>query len=379
MEIPGLKSSATTYPIAIIIATLMLCKNVVATEDLSAYQVASFQTPDDVSKFDHFAIHARTGNIYIGATNYVHHLYSDFEFGQTVSTTSQCATIGGRCINHNKVLVIDYEAQKIITCGSENEGRCQMRNLADISISLDNINSVAASASLSTEVMIARGPFGQNMLYVAATYDPKRYGIGSVTPIARRSIRSYGDALLASDAEIFFTPAAIYNKPFMISYMGVFNWRQYVHFATIQRVDYDPFPFISTSGYVSKLNRVCQGSKDFKSFTEIILECRGSLQDRPYNLVQSVHVGKPGNFLADYFDMLNITEEEDGLLYAVFAHSTEPESYQPTNSSAICVFKMADIEEKFSEAIYGCLRNGSDFGLAYVRDNNCPAFPVSII
>ena len=339
--------------------------------DLSAYLLASFQSEHDNSIFNNFAVNEYTGEVYIGATNYLHHLKSNLALQKSVAT-NQC---GDRCKNHNKILVIDYEADKIITCGSEIEGRCQFRNLNEISASLENGNTVAPSALLSAKAIITRGPgFGQSMLYVGATYDPTRYGIGMVTPIARRSIRSYGDALLASEAEIFFKSSVINTKPFMISYMGVFDWNRYTHFVTIQKLDHNPLPFGGDVGYHSKINRVCQESNNFDSFSEVVLECRGK-NDNIYNLVQSVHIGKPGPLLSE---SLNITER-DKILYGVFARSLDEYSYEASNSSAICIFKMADIDAAFSEAVYGCLRNGSDFQLQYLKNSECAGFKVSQI
>ncbi|XP_072025391.1 plexin-A3-like, partial [Amphiura filiformis] len=336
--------------------------------DLSAYRVAQFLNEDGNSKFDKFVINANTGDIYIGATNRIYHVKSNFALKEFVQTNGQC---GDRCINHNKILLISYESQKLIVCGSEIEGRCQMRSLQDISVSLENGNTVVPSKMLSTEAIIARGPTGGNMLYIGATYDPTRYGIGKVTPIARRTIWAYGDALLASDAEIFFTSSVATNpKPFMINYMDSYDWKGYTHFVTIQQTDYNPLPYLADSNYVSKVSRVCQASKNFDAFTEVVLECQGQ-SGGAYNLVQSVRVGKPGLLLAE---SMNVTENED-ILYGVFARSVKKDGYEPSNSTSICIYKMADIDAAFAEAVYGCLRNGSEYELEYVKNSHCPRFP----
>ena len=68
-------------------------------------------------------------------------------------------------------------------------------------------------------------------------------------------------------------------------------------------------------------------------------------------------------------DSLNIDSTDD-LLYAVFSDES---------SSALCVYKMSDVQHKFEEAVLECLK-GTSTGTAnsYLDDSMCREFPVPV-
>ena len=50
----------------------------------------------------------------------------------------------------------------------------------------------------------------------------------------------------------------------------------------------------------------------------------------------------------------------------------------PSNQSALCVYKLEDIEERFIDGIFGCLDVGGDYTLTYAANTVCPDLDVSI-
>lgn len=84
--------------------------------------------------------------VYIGGRNRLYQLTSDLEVVATVKTgENQNDSIGD---NINKVLLIDYSSNSLITCAS-NRGQCSTRNLQNISLPEQNVVSAIVSTSES--------------------------------------------------------------------------------------------------------------------------------------------------------------------------------------------------------------------------------------
>lgn len=185
--------SHVTILLAVCLILLGLLSSVVSAEwqgDLSSYHIASFSNPhpprplNDPSgnhnaKFNHFTLSGPDGAVYVGAVNYLYRLDSSLNLLQNVST---CQELGeDRCdifTNYNKILILDNQ-NRLITCGSENGGKCQFRNPDDLTDVLFQPGpNVAGFGELSTVSLIAPGtdgplgpgPDGGDWLYVAVTY-----------------------------------------------------------------------------------------------------------------------------------------------------------------------------------------------------------------
>lgn len=100
--------------------------------------------------------------------------------------------------------------------------------------------------------------------------------------------------------------------------------------------------------YVTKLIRVCQNDSNFFSYTEIPIECRDS--EQKYNFVQAAYLSKSGDNLE-----LSEIDKQDDMLYAIFA-----KDHSSLNNSALCVYSLKSIRQKFVENIQSCF-NGNGF------------------
>ncbi len=340
---------------------------------LPAYELFSYTVPFDCDlcdpKFNHFVIHNTTGHVYLGASNNVVHLDSSYQEIKTVPTFIECSDGVDRedCINHNKLLIIHYgSTEKLITCGNYNEGKCQMRETNDIAMFYEpesSIAKVAAPDDLSTVYTIAPGEATrvgiEDMLYVGAT-DPDET---QVPVYSRRRLNG-------NLAEILDYPNnnnLDLTSSFTVNYKDAFDFNGFTYFVTNQLFDISASVDLH-SDVISKVNRVCQDISHLDSFAEVVIECKGSTNGDNYNLIQAVHLTTVGSDLAN---SLSISPNEQ-VLIGLFAKSVAPTEFTAANQSALCVFKLDDIEMKFLQAIAACLDSSDDeHGLAYITGRSC--------
>ena len=159
------------------------------------------------------------------------------------------------------------------------------------------------------------------------------------------------------------------RKPFQFNYVAGFSYDGFTYFITFQEEDF------YSNIFVSKMNRVCQTSPTFDSYTEITLQCQGS-DGSVYKMVQAAHIGPAGQDLAVSLGL----NAEDMVLYAVFAKNegADGTSDVPIDQSALCVYKMSDILNAFKEAVRGCIKDGDEYSVKYLEGSICPALSVSM-
>ncbi|XP_033647409.1 plexin-A4-like [Asterias rubens] len=387
--------SHMTILLAVCLILLGLLSSVVSAEwqgDLSSYHIASFSNPhpprplNDPSgnhnaKFNHFTLSGPDGAVYVGAVNYLYRVDSSLNLLQNVST---CQELGeDRCdtfTNYNKILILDNQ-NRLITCGSENGGKCQFRNPDDLTdVLFQPYPNVAGFEELSTVSLIAPGtdgpmgpgPDGGDWLYVAVTYSNEEVGYPEIPPVSRRVLSA--DALLVSPAGTGFSSFTVFDtsnlkNPIHITYVTGFSYDGFTYFITFQEEDF------YSNIFVSKMNRVCQTSPTFDSYTEITLQCQGS-DGSVYKMVQAAHIGPAGQDLAVSLGL----NAEDMVLYAVFAKNegADGTSDVPIDQSALCVYKMSDILDAFKEAVRGCIQDGDDYSVQHLEGSICPSLSVSM-
>ena len=335
-----------------IVPILLVVVHATCGLDLGVYQTAQFTNPVSSSEFTKFTRHNETGTIYLGASDALFQLGSDFVRTQSVDTSiGECEDNVVSCPNYNKILVIDYTNNRLITCGSENYhegavGTCNLRDINDISTVLhtDN-NNVVTPGLLTTEAIIAPGP-NSEYLYVATTYHERN---GNPYLISRRLLMGGASVKLAANHYTSLHTSNVDYVTLTINFIYTFLIYDFTYFVTHQRQE-------ESGDFISKISRVCHGDSNnyLNSFTEITLECQG--QDGTiYNLIQAAHVGPAGPDLAASMGISNGTD----VFYGVFAKSEDAVDSVPSMQSALCVFKMEDIEAALFEAVAGCFGRNS--------------------
>jgi len=335
-------------------------------------------------QFINIAVDKITGLVYIGGVNKLFQLSPNLEHIMSTVTGPQldspfcsplndCPAYRASKNSVNKALLIDYTHSQLISCGSLFQGTCSVRNLKNISIvEQENREMVVANdATSSTVAFIAPGPPNPpitKVLYVGVTYSgigPYRSEVPAVSSRALDSNRlmQVAQTAVTTGTRMFVNSLARGRYP--INYISGFHSEGFSYFLTTQMKKTSPSP------YHSKLVRVCQDDSDYYSYTEIPIQCISDQDSEDYTLVQAAHVGKPGSDLAAE---LGVTTEDD-VLFAVFSTPDTLEGLstsKPGNKSALCVYSLKSIMQKFMTNIQKCFSGEGSRGLDFISPSlNC--------
>ncbi|XP_072027469.1 hepatocyte growth factor receptor-like [Amphiura filiformis] len=382
-------------PSLVTFVTFILCMNHLVQLTLSVVPpqivpntVTQFSISDS-NKLQHIAVHENTKNVYIGAQNMVYQLDENLNLDSQQNwmtagvQTTQCPP--ENCepeTNDNKVLLIDYENEFLLSCGSLHDGTCVLHGLDSVSNVQGRINSNLANDSIAVgETVVAY--FGQfrtddisyNALYVASTYEdnpPSNSIIQHAVATKRLSQTNDGQwqlKLAYEDATLTrFTYTDLLNdeikRNFKIKYIDGFSIPDdlgpgFSYFLTVQREDIDQ------PRYITKIARICQEDKGYLSYTELTLRCRSSTGVN-YRLLQAAYVGKAGAHLVNSGDYTS----DDYFLYAVFSDSVNHDatSTEPTDRSALCIYSIPAIDDRIRQGIQDCFNlDRQDRGLKHIE------------
>lgn len=337
--------------------------------------VANWNTPNETVTLQHMATDPMSGRVYIGAVNWLFQFDGSLRLEQSVQTGPVSDNImcfpGGVCPeseptdNSNKLLLVDESSRRLLVCGSVYQGACRRRELDDIARSEDLVPLPVAANDADSSTVAFIGParykgFPYRALYVATTNSRLGPYRDSVPAICSRSLE---DGRLFSVIEhSFLTISRVdissqLRDYYLVNYVDGFHSGDYIYFATVQLSSY--LRALAEYGHVSRLARVCVSDAKYDSYVETTLQCLGA-DGRDYNLLQDAHLVR--------------TEPAD-LLVGVFAASAD-HTDQSSGRSAVCVFSMADVEQRFTENIHLCY-NGTvpSRDMDYIAGGveNCPA------
>ncbi|XP_071500937.1 plexin-B2-like [Diadema antillarum] len=321
---------------------------------LSSYLVSSFSSPNPRLPFRLMAVDNTTGDVYIGAEEEIYHLGPDFILRETVEVglcnISRSSYFGEQ--DKNRLLVIaPAPTERLITCGTC-DGYCETRKLS-------NITDAETYYDVDEKTVVRRE-------------DAPMVGVVAVSAFPQRSQYLFTGISLTQTAD----------KPVSKLDITSFNPVQSITMGQLPDVNYVQAIFITQYVYyVIKLQavnvpveavmgRLCVDTADtnFESYTQIQLKCTDHTGSN-YNVIQTAHIGPAGSQLAD---SLSINSTDD-VMYAVFTNG----SSSPVQS-ALCLYKMSDIQEKFTEAVVGCITCESDCGgrsIDYLQSSQCGAAP----
>ena len=378
-----------------ICSTLCLCSGSVveATHHHMSHEppiYASYSTHNKTVNFTHIAYDPTSGHLYVGATNWIYQFNSNFTMEVAVQTgpirdsplcsPGDCSGVDDLFIpptnNINKVLVIDSFSKMLIACGSVHQGSCQRHSLRDIGQREELVTVPVASNDENSSTVALVGPakyYGQHtvpVLYVAATNSRLGPYRDMVPAISSRSLES---GKLFNIIEKSFTDSARVDISsnlrdyYLVKYVYGFYSNDFIYFATVQRKSH--LRALEEWGYISRLARLCVSDAGFHTYTEVTLQCIAP-DGTDFNLLQDAVVTKAGNDLADDLKI----ERGSQVLIGVFSTSVDHSS-KPAQNSAICVYPIAEVEQKFTENIHLCY-NGSVLtrNMDYIAGsvNECP-------
>lgn len=273
---------------------------------------SSFSTPNQAINITHVTYDPLYDTVYLGATNTIYQLSgADLkeQYTQTTGPVFDNPACGiSECHgyedfmkptqNVNKILVIDYQHRKLLSCGSTKQGACrryQLNNIAQkedlISMAVaandDNSSTYAfiaparytydpSTTSMPTSSHINGSQQQQQVLYVAATYTKVGQSRDLLVPAIGTRTLDDGPNLLKLYENSFLDSARIdinshLRDYFLVNYLYGFASTNYIYFVTVQKKatsrDYEEL------GYHTRLARICITDSSYNSYTEVDLKC----------------------------------------------------------------------------------------------------------
>uniref|UniRef100_A0A2K6KZI9 Plexin-A1 n=1 Tax=Rhinopithecus bieti TaxID=61621 RepID=A0A2K6KZI9_RHIBE len=350
----------------------------------------------------HLVVHEQTGEVYVGAVNRIYKLsgnltllrahvtgpVEDNEKCYPPPSVQSCPHGLGSTDNVNKLLLLDYAANRLLACGSASQGICQFLRLDDL-FKLGEphhrkehyLSSVREAGSMAG-VLIAGPPGqGQAKLFVGTPIDGKSEYFPTLS--SRRLMANeedadmfgfvYQDEFVSSQLKI---PSDTLSKfpAFDIYYVYSFRSEQFVYYLTLQLDTQLTSPDAAGEHFfTSKIVRLCVDDPKFYSYVEFPIGCEQAGVE--YRLVQDAYLSRPGRALAR---QLGLAEDED-VLFTVFAQG-QKNRVKPPKESALCLFTLRAIKEKIKERIQSCYRGEGKLSLPWLlnKELGCINSPLQI-
>lgn len=336
----------------------------------------------------HLVVHEQTGEVYVGAVNRIYKLsgnltllrahvtgpVEDNEKCYPPPSVQSCPHGLGSTDNVNKLLLLDYAANRLLACGSASQGICQFLRLDDL-FKLGEphhrkehyLSSVREAGSMAG-VLIAGPPGqGQAKLFVGTPIDGKSEYFPTLS--SRRLMANeedadmfgfvYQDEFVSSQLKI---PSDTLSKfpAFDIYYVYSFRSEQFVYYLTLQLDTQLTSPDAAGEHFfTSKIVRLCVNDPKFYSYVEFPIGCEQAGVE--YRLVQDAYLSRPGQALAK---QLGLAEDEE-VLFTVFAQG-QKNRVKPPKESALCLFTLRAIKEKIKERIQSCYRGEGKLSLPWL-------------
>ncbi|XP_044532111.1 plexin-A1 [Gracilinanus agilis] len=348
----------------------------------------------------HLVVHNKTGEVYVGAVNRIYKLSSNLTLLRTHVTgpvddnekcypppsVQSCPHGLVTTNNVNKLLLVDYAANRLIACGSTSQGICQFLRLDDLfklgephhrkEHYLSSVNESGTMSGVLIEV-----PGGHDKLFIGTPIDGKSEYFPTLS--SRKLMENeenaemfgfvYQDEFVSSQLKI---PSDTLSKfpAFDIYYVYSFSSEQFVYYLTLQ-LDTQLTSPDSTGEqfFTSKIVRLCVDDPKFYSYVEFPIGCvQGGVE---YRLVQDAYLSKPGRALAR---QLGLSEAED-VLFTVFAQG-QKNRVKPPKESVLCLFTLKKIKDKIKERIQSCYRGEGKLSLPWLlnKELGCINSPLQI-
>uniref|UniRef100_A0A672N3R0 Plexin-A1 n=1 Tax=Sinocyclocheilus grahami TaxID=75366 RepID=A0A672N3R0_SINGR len=371
--------------------------------ELRRVNLSSFRTftPPE-GGLTHLVVHDKTGEVYVGAVNWIYKLSSNLTklrshvTGPVVDNekcypppgVQSCPHELSQTSNVNKLLLLDSGQNRLIACGSTSQGICQFLRLDDL-FKLGEphhrkehyLSSVSEAGTMSGVVISGTQGEDRGKLFVGTPIEGKSEYFPTLS--SRKLMANeenaemfsfvYQDEFVSSQLKI---PSDTLSKfpTFDIYYVYGFSSEQFIYYLTLQLDTQLTSPDASGEQFfTSKIVRLCVDDPKFYSYVEFPIGC--TKDGVEYRLVQDAYLSRPGAKLAR---SLGISEQEE-VLFTVFAQGQKNRA-KPPKESALCLFTLRKIKEKIKERIQSCYRGEGKLSLPWLlnKELNCINSPLQI-
>lgn len=332
-----------------------------------------FSSTDAVFEFTNIAIEKRLySQIYIGARNHLYQLSSDLEMLSNPIITGpvrnnvvcNCKRPTQLTDNINKLLLIDHQNNRIITCGSVEEGLCDLRELGNLqrklnSQSISDVSPsqhVAAPGNLSTVGFLVPSKKRDVHLYVGSSKteeDIKNYkGYTNYFTISNRTLpidNLSEDMFKSGDGSAYkiAMKQQYANRNFRITFIDAFFNEITGYFVMHHPSSVDSDESVETS-YISQF--CLEDWPSMSSYHELPLEC--NVKGIKYTKAVASQVAEIGSILQR---RLHLSSSGDSHSMKVLFISFVQSNGRP--GSAVCMFPLQTIEQLFSSTVRQCLNS----------------------
>ncbi|XP_077074737.1 plexin-A1 isoform X2 [Siphateles boraxobius] len=350
----------------------------------------------------HLVVHNKTGEVYVGAVNWIYKLSSNLTklrshvTGPVVDNekcypppgVQSCPHELSQTSNVNKLLLLDSGQNRLIACGSTSQGICQFLRLDDL-FKLGEphhrkehyLSSVSEAGTMSGVVISGTQGEDSGKLFVGTPIEGKSEYFPTLS--SRKLMANeenaemfsfvYQDEFVSSQLKI---PSDTLSKfpTFDIYYVYGFSSEQFIYYLTLQLDTQLTSPDASGEQFfTSKIVRLCVDDPKFYSYVEFPIGC--TKDGVEYRLVQDAYLSRPGAKLARSLGI----SEQDEVLFIVFAQGQKKRS-KPPKESALCLFTLRKIKEKIKERIQSCYRGEGKLSLPWLlnKELNCINSPLQI-
>uniref|UniRef100_A0A672MLY6 Plexin A1 n=1 Tax=Sinocyclocheilus grahami TaxID=75366 RepID=A0A672MLY6_SINGR len=366
--------------------------------NLSSFRI--FTPPE--GGLTHLVVHNKTGEVYVGAVNWIYKLSSNLTklrshvTGPVVDNekcypppgVQSCPHELSQTSNVNKLLLLDSGQNRLIACGSTSQGICQFLRLDDL-FKLGEphhrkehyLSSVSEAGTMSGVVISGTQGEDTGKLFVGTPIEGKSEYFPTLS--SRKLMANeenaemfsfvYQDEFVSSQLKI---PSDTLSKfpSFDIYYVYGFSSEQFIYYLTLQLDTQLTSPDASGEQFfTSKIVRLCVDDPKFYSYVEFPIGC--TKDGVEYRLVQDAYLSRPGAKLAR---SLGISEQEE-VLFTVFAQGQKNRA-KPPKESALCLFTLRKIKEKIKDRIQSCYRGEGKLSLPWLlnKELNCINSPLQI-
>uniref|UniRef100_A0AAY4BUA5 Sema domain-containing protein n=1 Tax=Denticeps clupeoides TaxID=299321 RepID=A0AAY4BUA5_9TELE len=351
----------------------------------------------------HLVVHNKTGEVYVGAINWIFKLSSNLTklrshvTGPVVDNEKCYPPPGVQSCHHelvqtsnvNKLLLLDYGQNRLIACGSTSQGICQFLRLDDL-FKLGEphhrkehyLSSVSESGTMSGVVISGyTGGGGTGKMFVGTPIEGKSEYFPTLS--SRKLMANeenadmfsfvYQDEFVSSQLKI---PSDTLSKfpSFDIYYIYSFSSEQFIYYLTLQLDTQLTSPDASGEQFfTSKIVRLCVDDPKFYSYVEFPIGCtRDGVE---YRLVQDAFLSRPGARLARSLGL----SERDEVLFVIFAQGQKNRA-KPPKESVLCLFTLRKIKQKIKERIQSCYRGEGKLSLPWLLNKElaCINSPLQI-
>ena len=300
---------------------------------------------------NHFAYWSQHDVTFLAAGSNLYKLWGNLSVH--TSTTIDSTSDPDADVDHvNKLLLVDHGNGRIVLCGTMNEGKCQTRYTSDIGLMVIESDLPLTNGQADLPTIGVLLPGASPVLYLGNT----------INALFDETISSYSVPLIVGqrfqyehsppNLDSLKTSWRIIRGPTeqnndiditQIFYIYGFSYERYTFFVQVQS-DYDDAPDYPRRTMISRL---CHNDQFFITYVEIPLHCSGG--GTTYQ-----------NAVAATLEVIN------GEKNLIVSFTEDPDS----DRSAICVYSMDDIQDKFEDNLDRCYRGSNRYASITPRFSN---------